>query len=212
MYLHIFEPRYREMIARCREEGSPFGIVLIREGREVELETADVEPYMVGTLATLREVHEYEDGRLDVHIVGGERFRIRALDRDAAPYLVGRVEAVRDEEPTGGNGGEEMEELAEYARERFEELIRTALEGRDFDVKLTFGDDAVALSFAIVGAIEGPERRKQALLEITDTGERFAEVVPVLDERIAALQALRDEGPKVSPLTPEDASGYTTPN
>ena len=209
MFLHIFEPRYREMIARCRQEGAPFGIVLIREGREVELETTDVEPYMVGTLATLREVHEYEDGRLDIHIVGGERFRIRELDRDAAPYLVGRVEAVRDEE---FGDGEEMARLAEYARDRFEELIRTALEGRDFDVKLSFGDDPVALSFAIVGAIEGPERRKQALLEITDTIERFAEVVPALDERIAALQALRDEGPTISPLTPEDASGYTTPN
>ncbi len=209
MFLHIFEPRYREMIDRCRRDGRPFGIVLIREGLEVELEAADVEPYMVGTLATLRDVHVYEDGRMDVHIVGGERFRIRELDRDAAPYLIGRVEAVRDE---GMPDGIEIERLAEYARERFEELVRTALEGRAFDVKLSFGDDPVALSFAIVGAIEGPERRKQALLEMTDTVERFAEVVPVLDERIAALQTLRDVEPRVSPLTPDDVSDYLFPN
>ena len=33
--LHIFEERYRLMIARCIEQNGPFGVVLIREGREV---------------------------------------------------------------------------------------------------------------------------------------------------------------------------------
>jgi uncharacterized protein len=49
--LHIFEPRYREMVMHCLETDSPFGVVLIREGREVG--DAEVQVHEVGTLARI---------------------------------------------------------------------------------------------------------------------------------------------------------------
>ena len=204
LFLHIFEPRYRQMVEACRESGSPFGVVLIREGSEID---PDAEPYMVGTLAHIRDLHRYPDGRMDIGVQGGERFRVRVLDRDAAPYLLGRVEAIH-EEPAGA----EIEPLAGHARDRFSELVKAALGNRPFEIEIGFTEDPVALSWAIANLIDGSERQKQARLEITDTVERFAETLPGLEEKLATLQAIRESQGTISHLTPADVREFIHPN
>lgn len=87
--LHIFEERYREMIARCLATAEPFGVVLIKRGREALGPLA--EPHLVGTTAQIIEREEFDDGRLNLRVVGQERFRINNLYHDQ-PYLVGQVE------------------------------------------------------------------------------------------------------------------------
>ncbi len=81
--LHIFEERYRLVVARCIERSAPFGVVLIRAGREVgELEghVADV-----GTTAAIRQAGRYSDGRLDIVTVGERRFRIERVETAREP-------------------------------------------------------------------------------------------------------------------------------
>ncbi|CAN5575536.1 hypothetical protein BH20CHL6_BH20CHL6_08480 [soil metagenome] len=87
--LHIFEERYRLMVARCIEARTPFGVVLIRHGRDTGPAVGRLAD--VGTTAVIREAGRYPDGRLDIMTVGGSRFRIEALDDAREPYLVGRV-------------------------------------------------------------------------------------------------------------------------
>ncbi len=89
MPLHIFEPRYKEMVRYCVEEQQPFGIVLIEEG-EAEFDTA-VAPHQVGCTVAITQLERTEDGRLYIMTIGQERFRIHRLKRDK-PYLVGEVE------------------------------------------------------------------------------------------------------------------------
>ena len=89
--LHIFEPRYREMVGRCLADDAPFGVVLIREGREVGAERPDLAA--VGTLAEIREANEYEDGRYDLLSVGTTRFTIEAVTVGREPFLVAKVAA-----------------------------------------------------------------------------------------------------------------------
>jgi Lon protease-like protein len=65
--LHIFEPRYRELIAECLEDESEFGLVLEDEDGLRE----------IGTRAAVVDVlHRHDDGRLDIAVEGRERFRI----------------------------------------------------------------------------------------------------------------------------------------
>jgi Lon protease-like protein len=92
--LHIFEPRYRAMVRRCLADGSPFGVVWIRDGREVGAGTIAIAA--VGTLAEIREADRLADGRFDVVAVGTERFRVEEVFVDREPYLVARVEPVED--------------------------------------------------------------------------------------------------------------------
>lgn len=89
--LHIFEPRYREMVRLCLEEQRPFGVVLIRDG--VAEGGPVAAPHEVGCVAEIIEVQRLEDGRLLLMTIGQERFRILSLNYDQA-YLTGSVEAM----------------------------------------------------------------------------------------------------------------------
>jgi uncharacterized protein len=88
--LHIFEDRYRAMIRRCVDTSTPFGVVLIRDGREVgaggQLAIAGV-----GTFAEIRQAEERSDGRWEILVVGGGRFTVEEVHVDREPYLVGEV-------------------------------------------------------------------------------------------------------------------------
>src|SRR5918992_1580301 len=81
--LHIFEERYRLMVARCIERDEPFGVVLIRDGREVGPMTGRI-----------------PDGRMDIVAIGDRRFRICELIEGREPYLVGEVTLI--DETLGG--------------------------------------------------------------------------------------------------------------
>ncbi|MGQ0603093.1 MAG: LON peptidase substrate-binding domain-containing protein [Anaerolineales bacterium] len=86
--LHIFEPRYREMINRCVTDRLPFGVVLIDSGREV---VGPARPHPIGTYGTISRVERLPDGRMNIEVVGQERFRIHELHTDTS-YLQGTVE------------------------------------------------------------------------------------------------------------------------
>jgi Lon protease-like protein len=87
--LHVFEPRYRLMTERCIEGSFPFGIVLIREGRETGPGTVALAG--IGTMAEIREASRRPDGRYDLLVVGTGRFAIEEVDAEREPYLIGRV-------------------------------------------------------------------------------------------------------------------------
>lgn len=89
MPLHIFEPRYLRMIRFCVKEKSPFGILLIKQGK-AEGDTAVV-PHNIGCTVEINQLEELEDGRLLIMVVGQARFRLLTLRR-RQPYLVGTVE------------------------------------------------------------------------------------------------------------------------
>jgi Lon protease-like protein len=96
--LHIFEERYRELVRDLVAAPDPgqqrFGVVAIRHGREVGIDSADA-LYDIGTIAVLTEVQELPDGRFQIGSVGGERFRLLALDH-SKPYLQADVEILGD--------------------------------------------------------------------------------------------------------------------
>ena len=98
--LHIFEDRYRAMVRHCLETTSPFGVVLIREGREVG--AGSISFTGIGTIAEIRDAGSYDDGRYDLLVVGTRRFEIRRVLTNRRPYLVAEVdildEAVGDDD------------------------------------------------------------------------------------------------------------------
>jgi Lon protease-like protein len=133
--LHIFEPRYRVMTERCIEEETPFGIVLIREGREVGGATLALSG--VGTLAAIRQAGRLPDGRYDILVVGTTRFAIEDVDTEQEPYLVGKVdllaEDVGDEDRATALSARTMRRFVTYLR-----LLqpREGETGEDIDVRV----------------------------------------------------------------------------
>jgi Lon protease-like protein len=94
--LHVFEDRYRALTRHCLATGTPFGVVLIREGREVGADTT-LALAGVGALVEIREAGRYADGRYDLLAAATGRFAIESVDPGRAPYLVANVTPLDDE-------------------------------------------------------------------------------------------------------------------
>ena len=96
MPLHIFEDRYRALTRHCLDTGAPFGVVLIREGRETG-QGQVLALAGVGALVEIREAGRYPDGRYDLLAAATGRFTIDAVDPGREPYLVADVTPLEDE-------------------------------------------------------------------------------------------------------------------
>jgi Lon protease-like protein len=94
--LRIFESRYLDMISRCMKDDTPFGVLLIKEGREV----GPVATYTVGTLANVVDWYQGSDGLLGLTAVGAQRFQLLRTDRQPDGLNVGKVELLPSPEPT----------------------------------------------------------------------------------------------------------------
>ena len=84
--LRIFEQRYMDMAKACLRDGTPFGVCLIRDGREVG---EPAEPESIGCLASILEWDMQQLGLLLVTAKGGPRFRI--LERRVERNGLGRA-------------------------------------------------------------------------------------------------------------------------
>jgi Lon protease-like protein len=199
LQLHIFEPRYREMVQTCLEFDRPFGIVLIRSTSEI----GPAEPYMVGTAVRILGVQNYEDGRMDIDVAGERRFRIRQLD-ESKPYLVGFVEPVIEHEI---EDSPQANDLVNQARQEFENFMRKLFARDQFNVQVVFPPDPVVLSFTMANALQIDNLEKQRLLETTDTLERIKELIPILQTRI-----LEDNTTTLYRIGSQDLQEWTSVN
>jgi Lon protease-like protein len=168
--LHIFEERYKAMVAHSLERDEPFGIVFADD---------DAGEHEVGCTAAVAEVLErFDDGRLNIVVAGGTPFTV--LDRHEAPeFPAGTVELIDlAEEPA-----DEDPDAAERAIAAFDELAREAADDPDEVADPGEGD-----SYAIAARITLPPETKQKLLETRSEGERIRILARALE---AVLQAVR---------------------
>lgn len=200
LQLHIFEPRYREMINNCLEYDLPFGVSLIRQGQEVG-EVA--EPYLVGTAARIDQVHRYPDGRMHVSVYGERRFRIRRLIEEK-PYLVGMCEPLIEQKQFGSP---RLLSLCAQMIEEFRLLINGMLARPDFNIDIQLPEDPTALSFVVAKFLNLDNTVKQRLLELTSTEERLDELIPLIEKQI-----IESKVQDVKRLTVEHLSEWITPN
>src|SRR5690348_9618945 len=100
--LHIFEERYRQLVADLvdRPEPREFGVIATRHGRETGVDGVSA-LYDTGCTAVVRQVEAYEDGRFDLITVGARRFMLVALG-DQAPYFSGDVDFLPDDPDEAG--------------------------------------------------------------------------------------------------------------
>lgn len=160
--LHIFEDRYRLMISRCLEQGTPFGVVLIRTGDEVRegrIGSRPAEPYAVGTVAQISANVKLEDGRYLLTAVGAGRFRIRAYTQ-SAPYLAAEVEDLPDD------SSPEAESAAESLRTVYERYWQGVAVATGAPVEAEeLPADPIELGFQLADRLQVPYVRKQRWLE-----------------------------------------------
>jgi len=104
--LHVFEERYQVLVRdllELPEDERQFGVVAIRQGREVGSDGITA-LHEIGCTARLRQVAQHEDGRYDLVTVGAERFRLTAL-HDDRPYFTGDVAWLPDADGDAAEAG-----------------------------------------------------------------------------------------------------------
>ncbi|HUY53795.1 MAG TPA: LON peptidase substrate-binding domain-containing protein [Candidatus Nanopelagicaceae bacterium] len=155
--LHIFEPRYQTLVRDCLAASSPFGVVAIRQGAETD---ADPTWHSVGTLAAIERVVRLPRGRLNLVVVGGERFRMRRLVA-GRPYLQAEVEGWADLDSPTTPLFTAARLRAAYDRYRAS-LLRMGVRIPEFG---ELPRDPTALAWAVGGHLVVELQSKQRLLE-----------------------------------------------
>jgi Lon protease-like protein len=194
--LHIFEPRYRQLLADVRAANNLFGLSYFDPERTMEERPPAGH---VGTVAEVVEVQELPDGRSNILTVGLIRYRLEEYVPVVEPYLVGRVTFFEDSE-------EEETLLAARARRvadlftRIAQAVRTINNDRTGlpDLPTT---DPERLSFLVAAAMELDIEVKQELLatrsaagRLARLGEMLAQVVGNYEARARAHTVARGNG------------------
>ena len=165
--LHVFEPRYKEMIAECLDEKKPFGVV--RASSEGVAE--------IGCTAEILEVTKrYDDGRMDILTRGVERFEVLQVNDERA-FLQAEISVIEDEP------GKSPAQAVERAVQLHAEIVKLAgAEASEPD------GDADNLSFRLAGSLPLDLDFKQKLLTTLSEAKRLEAVIGYLQ---AVLPGLR---------------------
>jgi uncharacterized protein len=174
--LHIFEPRYRVMVADALESERLIGMVMLRPGWEPHYEEAP-DVYPVGCAGFITHADRLPDGRYNIMLRGLEKFRIaeeRAAREGGEQYRIARIEPIAEIKSVAGAAIQE-------ARRRLEKLIARKLHRNEHDFIPKDVPDA-DLVHAIAQHLEPLE--KQALLECNSLLERCEALVELLEMRM----------------------------
>ena len=184
--LQVFEDRYVQMMADITQDDSKFGVVLIKEGKEVG---EPATPYDIGTVAKIMQRENSPDGRIILVAEGQERFRTLNIIQQR-PYIIARVELLEPEEPSISQAALQVrEKYIDYAR-----LLAGMSNEWMRDVKVP--DEAAELSYLVAQSLEANTLVKQGLLEMSSAEERLLAEVEILDLTMEHVrQRVRREGP-----------------
>jgi Lon protease-like protein len=166
--LHIFEPRYKEMIGECLVNQTQFGVV-----RALEQGIAEI-----GCAAEIVSVtKKYSDGRLDLVAKGQHRFEVLELNQERS-YLRAEVLFVPDE-----SGAATEEENNRAVRAPHKEILTLAGAVQDIS-----GADPGALSFYLAGSLPLDLDFKQKLLGTRSEAERIRTLAEYFEKILPGLR------------------------
>jgi Lon protease-like protein len=180
--LHIFESRYRQLLADCLEGDRRFGIARLSEGMtERELPRGTV-----GCVAEVVSSETLPDGRSNIIVHGMERFSFVSFIQSAHPYHVCSAKLVHDDFEIGA----ELDRLAERVRDAFGRVARAARTlADDPDPLPELPDDAANLSFAVASMIDIGLEARQELLASRSPLARLRQLDVLLSNALGAIVA-----------------------
>jgi Lon protease-like protein len=175
--LHIFEERYRELIGECLEQDGEFGLVYADDDGLRDL----------GTRARVVEVlTRFEDGRLNILVQGGDRFRLTELT-DGRSFSTGMVTPIDDvDDPAEDAAVDEALRLFGLLRE----VTEAEVDAPDRELR--------QLSFALAGKVELPPDDKLGLLGETSERLRMELVQELLATAVLTAQRVRRAAERAS--------------
>ena len=192
--LHIFEPRYLEMIERCLEQDLAFGVVLIQEGVEV---AGPATPHDTGTVARIMDVARLADGRMNIIVAGITRFKLLEHFDDRA-YSTARIQLLADENVDLKKSERAARSAAQLFRE-YAAAVRTIAEADEEPEReeLELPKDPTVLSYSIAASLPISLSDKQTLLATPTTVQRLHRETAFLERELKLLQMVSERSEQV---------------
>jgi Lon protease-like protein len=180
--LRVFEARYLQMVGDCLGGEQAFGVVLIREGKEVGPPAA---PYLVGTTARIIGVEKKSRDVIHLTTVGEERFRIHHLiEQSGKPYLVGVVEPY----PLGDAHAPEVGALTDITTAILSVYLDLLSEVNGLDIKLQSTPETTeTIAYLAAALLQVPLSTKQQLLSVADLPTLLRVEADLLRGEVSAL-------------------------
>ena len=177
--LHIFEPRYREMVADAIGGDRVIGMVLLRDGWRRH---AGPNPpiFPIGCAGRITHVAPLPDGRYNIVLRGIERFRVQDEDHSRS-YRIARVDALPDGSAAAGG-----QRHLQAGRRRLEELLERQAAATVSASRIPRGMADGELVNILSQYLELEPIERQALLEKDGPCERCAALIDLLEMRVLA--------------------------
>ncbi|HSM56765.1 MAG TPA: LON peptidase substrate-binding domain-containing protein [Candidatus Sulfomarinibacteraceae bacterium] len=184
--LHVFEERYKTMVNQCLGEGMPFGVVLIKEG--VEADGPLAEPHPIGCTAEIAQVQPLLGERMNILVLGGERFRIVSLEpQQNAGFLKGQVQNYPLEWLPMDDTAQASRQLRPWVREYLALLSDAGDVEFDFE---SLPDDAESLAFLAATVLQVPNSQKQELLAVPGIARLLSDIHTLYRRELPVLRQL----------------------
>ncbi len=180
--LHLFEPRYRQLLADVQRGDRQFGIICALPGVAERALPAG----RVGCVAEVRDAETLPDGRSNIVVEGRERFALERFAEHDAPYHVATVRTVVDDavDPPVAVAVAADDVVANFRR-----VVRAVHTLNDDDAPApALPDEPAALAFVIAGMVDFDLAQRQALLESTSPMQRLTLVDGVLRKVLPDLE------------------------
>lgn len=182
MPLHLFEPRYRQLLTDVQAGDNRFGIICSMPGVEERALPAG----RVGCIAEVTDAETTEDGRSNIVVIGRERFALERFVDDPAPYHVAQVRTV-DDEP--GASPVAMAVAGDEVIANFRKVVRAVFTLNDDDSPLPdLPEDGTHLAYAVAAMIEIDIAERQAILEERSAVERLQRIDVLLRTALPDLE------------------------
>jgi Lon protease-like protein len=186
--LHVFEDRYKTMIADCLAGTDRFGVVGIERGIEVGGEAV---PYRVGTLARITQLERLPGGRFFLVAAGLERIEVLDFVPEGKPYLRARVRLWPDDAapaPDPAMAAQAGALLNEYLARL---VAATGNQAEDWGLRLPLPlpDDAGLLSLLIAALVQVPLPEKQALLAAPSAAARLPMEIDYITRELTLMRS-----------------------
>jgi Lon protease-like protein len=181
--LHIFEPRYRQMLKDIRVEDNLFGLSFF----EADEAMPELPPRgHLGCVAEVTEVQTLPDGRSNILTLGLIRYRVESYAERDEPYIIGKVAFFEDDVEDAGLLARRVEETSEMFM-RVARAIRKINDDRAGLPELP-ETEPERLSFLIAAAMELDNEVKLELLELRSTAERLKRLRDLLARAVTSYE------------------------
>ncbi|MCA2984558.1 LON peptidase substrate-binding domain-containing protein [Gemmatimonas sp.] len=180
--LHLFEPRYRQLLTDVRAGDSRFGILTAMSG----VAERDLPPGRLGCVAEVTEVEMMPDGRSNIVVVGRERFALGQFLESDTPYHVAAVTAVPDQ---GSLNAVALAVASDDVVQHFTQVVKAvhAINGQTGPVP-PLPDDPAQLAWTIAAMIDLDLDARYKLLAERDPAARLTAIDAVLRKAIPELE------------------------